>query len=497
MSLEVNDFEIIWLYIFDSGRWIKRRDEIKSIAKKLFDKLHSFEGVIHYFTPKEIEQHPEKKKKAFFYSKSKKIQEILDLFYDLDTDNVDPEYLENRQFFRAKLTDIKIVLPDNRIEPIKVQLLFHRSGVFTLEFSLELKDMALTPDMINELQLLPREEEEITFQIPRKLLQDYALINPEIATLLKNSSAKKENYLKLNLTFHELVWIYWAITAYIATDEKAKDSKSLRALLRYNVFHFFPLLLFNFPEDKTVEDIFGKYKSELYSMLTQEIYLKPEHLRPDIIDQTFNSTNNLADRVDYALYFSMESCINLYTEQSKPNLEYIAGKKKISFERQILFEKFEILLVLEFMQIQRFILLMFDHILSQKSISEMETDELAQMRARLSKVIEEFHNIKLMVKTSAIHRCEKGRETFEIEKSLDALEKKLEFVDTAVNSIHNNLMEFLSILIGLLVTIGPIIALSIGADYPIIASFVMLGALIAVYFAYKLLFKLWYRRQRI
>ncbi len=495
--MEVNEFEIVWLYILDSGRWIKKRDEIKSVAKELFDKTHIFEGVIRYFTPKEIEENPSKKEKAYFYTKSKKIKEILDDYYKSDMDNIDPEYLENRQIFRAHLTGFRLVLPDDRIEPIEVRLLFHRSGVFTLEFSLKLNGMGLTPEMINELQLLPREEEELTLKIPRKLLQDYALIKPEISGLLKNSSGDENELITINLTFHELVWIYWAVTAYIATGEKAKNSKALRKLLRYNVFHFFPVLLFNFPEEKSIEDVLERYKPELYSMLTQEIYLKPEHLRPDLIDEAFSSGSNLADRIDYGLYFSLESGLNFYTEKSRSTLEYIAKKRELPVERQILLEKFDILLVLEFMQMQRFILLMFDHVLSQKSISEMETDELTQMRGRLSRAIEEFFNIKLMVKTSAIKRCEMGRVTFEIDKSLEALDKKLDFVDTAVSSIHANLMEFLSVLLGILVTVGPIIALAIGEDYPIIATCVMMGALIGVYFAYKLIFKFWYRRQRI
>ncbi|MFX1293582.1 MAG: hypothetical protein ACFFD2_01800 [Promethearchaeota archaeon] len=495
--MEINDFEIGWLYILDSGRWLGKKTELKKIAKNMFDKVRIFEGIIRYFTAKEIEDHSASKEKAFFYMKSSKFKEILDLFYKSDMDNIDPEYLENLQFFRAKLTGFELVLPDKRVEPIDVRLLFHSSGIFILEFWLKLKNMALTPEMINELQLLPREEEEITLKLPRKLLKDYSLIKPEIANLLKASSGGEDEPITLNLTFYELVWIYWGIVAYIATNEKAKNSKQLRGLLRYNVFHFYPVLLFHFPDFTSIEDLFNQYKAELYSMSTQEIYSKLEYLRTEFMDEMFDSKNNLADRTDYALYFNIESCLHLYTKNSKSALEYIAKRRSISVENQILLEKLEVVLPLELLQIQRFILMMFDSILSKKSISEMDTDELAQMRGHLSKAIEEFHNIKLMVKTITIARCDKGRESFKLDKALGALEKKLEFVDSAVSSIHNNLMEFLSILIGILVTIGPIIATTIGPSYPIIGSIIIFGFVLGVYFLYKQIYKIWYRKKKI
>ena len=250
------------------------------------------------------------------------------------------------------------------------------------------------------------------------------------------------------------------------------------------------------PESPTIPDLLEKYKAELYSMISQEIYLKPEHLRLDIIEGAFASENNLADRADYALYFCQESSMLLYSQDSISTLEFIASKRKIPVERQLLFEKLDFLLVLEFIHIQQFILMMYDYLLSKKPISEMEPDDLTQMRSRLSKGVEEFHNVKLAVKTCTIKRLERGRECFKFENSLSVLENKLEMVDSAVSGIHGNLMEFLSVLLGILVAIGPIIALAIGQEYPIIASCITASVLLGIYFLYKQLYKLWYRRNK-
>lgn len=496
--MEINDTEIIWLYVMDSGRWIKKRKELIDIAEKLMERTKSVEGTIRYYTAEELEKLAgvEKKEKAIIKARNNDILENLKLIYKSDMDNVNPEYIENLQFFRARLVDFEIVLPDNRVELIEVRLHYHSSGIFLLELWLKLKKMALTPDIINELQLLPREEDELTVKLPRKLLEDYSLINRKIAELLKKKP--KNEIFTLNLTFHEIVWIYWAIIAYVATNEKAKDSKELQHLLRYNVFHFYPILIFHFPEFPSPKELFEKYKAELYTMLYQEIYLKPSHLRPLLVDKAFDEEKNLADRTDHVLYFSKESCILLYSKESQSILEFIAKKRKLSVDEQVFLEKLDVVLVQEFLNLQRYTMEMYDYLLSKKSISEMETDELTQIRGRLSRVIEEFYNVKLFIRTETINRLERGRKhIFELEKSLEVLEKKLELVDAAVTSIHSNLMEFLSILLGILVQVGPIIAFSIAVDHAIAAALISIGTFIGIYFLYKQIYKIWYRRGKI
>ena len=188
----------------------------------------------------------------------------------------------------------------------------------------------------------------------------------------------------------------------------------------------------------------------------------------------------------------------IYTQESKAILESIAKKRKIQVEELFLLEKYEIILLQEFSQLQKYNMEMYDYLLSKKSIAEMETDELAQMRGRLSRAIEEFYNIKLLVKTSTLKRFDKVRlDVFELDKCLEVLEKKLEMVDAAVSSIHNNLMEFLTILLGILVQIGPIIALTIIAQDAILAAIISIGAFIGIYFFYKQIYKIWYRRGKI
>ncbi|NVM29007.1 MAG: hypothetical protein HWN65_09185 [Candidatus Helarchaeota archaeon] len=496
--MEINDTEIVWLYVVDSGKWLIKRKELISIAEDLMEKGKSVEGIVRYLTVEEIEEQAgaEKKMKAIIKARNDEILENLKLLYKSDMDNVNPEYIENLQFFRAKMVDFEMVLPGDRVEPVEVRLNYHSSGIFILELWLKLKNMALTPDIINELQLLPREEEEITVKLPRQLLEDYSLINRKIAELLQKKP--KSKIFTLNLTFHEIVWMYWAIIAYIANNEKAKDSKELLHSLRYNVFHFFPIMVFHFPEVPSPEDLFEKHKADLYRMLFQEIYLDSPHIRPQLIDDAFKNENNLAERTDDALFFSKESCILLYTKESQSILSYIAEKRKTSVEAQIFLEKLDVILVQEFLNLQRYTMEMYDYLLSKKSISEMETDELAQMRGSLSKVIEEFYNVKLLIKTSTHKRLERGRiQVFELEKSLEVLEKKLDLVDAAVTSIHNNLMEFLTILLGILVQVGPIIAVTIVApQYAVIAATVSIGVFIGVYFLYKQLYRIWYRRSR-
>ncbi len=494
-EFKVNDFEPIWLYVLDVGRWLHKKEELAEIAERMYEKLRIFEGVIRYYTPEEIEKYVKDKHKAFIYMKDEKFKEELELFYDSDLDNIDPEYLENLQFFRAKLVGFEIILDDDRVLPVEVRLLYHRAGIIALEFWMKLKNMELTSDMINEFQLIPHKETKLTFRLPQKLLQDYSAIKKEWKKLLENFEDEEEP-VEVSFNFHRLVWIYWGIIAYIATKEEAKDSKEIRDLLRYRVYYFFPILLFNFPKISSVEELLDKYKPDLYSMLTQEIYLKPEHLRPDLIDEAFDPGKNLSDRVDYGLFYSLESCMHFYTENSRSIQEHIAERRKLSVDTQIKFEKLDVVVVLEFLHIQKYIVNMFDYLLSQTPISEMETDELAQMRGRLSRALEEFHNIKLMIKTGSIHRCDVGKESFEIGKSIDVLGEKLEYVDAAVSSIHDNLMAFLSILIGVLVTIGPIIAAAVGPDYPLIASVITLVAVFGAYFLYKWIFKWWYKTRK-
>ncbi len=495
--MEINDFEIVWLYVVDSGKWIKKKAEIKTIAENLMEKLGSVEGIIRYFTPEELGKGVDStRKKAEIRVKNKKIKEVLDLYYESDIDNIDPEYLENLQFFRAKMIGFEIELPNKRVEPIDVRLLFHNSGNFILEFSLKLKNMAITPEIVNEIQLLPRTEDELSLRVPQELFKDYSMINPESIALVQKASKNKEKYVRINFTFHEIVWIYWAVVAYITMQEKIKNSKELYQALRYNVFHFFPILIFQFPEFATIDDLLKEYKPELFSMITQEIYLKPEFLRTDKMDETFDMQNNLSDRNDYAVYFCLESAMLLYSQKSRSAIELIAKKRGISVETQFTLEKLDLLLVLEFLHIQQFILMMYDFLLSRKSISEMDTDDLTYLRSLISKGIEEFHDIKLAIKTITMDRLEKGRQCFKFDNSLSVLESKLEIIDTAVQTIHNTLMEFLNILLAILITIAPMIAFSIGQNYEIAASFITIGVLLGIYFLYKQLYKLWYRKQK-
>lgn len=496
--VEINDIEFLWLYILDSGRWIKRREEMKVIAEDLMEKSETVKGIMRYFTADELEvlSEAEKKWKAVIKFDNDDVKELLQSYYKSDMDNIDPEYLEGLRFFRAKLADFKIQLPDNSMAPINVRVLFHQSGVLILEFFLRIQDMNLTPDVINELQLLPREEIELTFELPRELLQDYSKINPDIRKILANKPDKK--VFKRTMTLHELVWIYWAIIIHIATEEKAKDSKSLQHLLRYNVFDYYPIMIFNFPEFQSPEALLEKYKSELYTILVQEMDLPVEYLRSEFIDEAFDQSRNLTERTDNAIYFAMESCICINTQLSEKIFELRAKKKRRSLEEQRLLEKLDVVLVQEFLQLQRFNVEMFDFLLSRKSISEMETDELAQMRGRLSRAIEEFYNVKLLIKTETLKRFEFGRKnTYDLEKSLEVLEKKLDLVDSAVSSIHNNLMEFLSVLLGIVVQVGPIIALAMAEQYPIQAASIAIGVFLAIYFLYKKIYRYWYKRSHI
>jgi len=127
----------------------------------------------------------------------------------------------------------------------------------------------------------------------------------------------------------------------------------------------------------------------------------------------------------------------------------------------------------------------------------METDELALMRGVLSKGVEEFHNIQLFVKTNTIKWFEKGRDdVYDFDKSLDVLDKKLELIDSAVGTIHGNLMEFLTVLLGIVVQIGPIIALTLATENPILAILITTGAFFLIYYSYKFLYKKWYRSRK-
>lgn len=496
--MEINDFEIIWLYIIDSGNWLRKRDELKEVAENMMNKAKSVNGILRYYTPDELEELPSSKKKirAILKAENEEIEKKLKIFYKLDMDNVDPEYLENLRFFRAKLVDFKIKLPNDQLEPVKIRLMYHHSGVMALEFSLKLKNMALTPDIINELQLLPRDESELSVVLPRELLEDYSEINSKLKELLEKNPGKES--FKRKMTFHEIVWAYWATLIRIATNRKAKDSKSVLDSLRYKVFNFVPILIYNFPEVQNPKELLEKHKSDLYTMLTQEIYLKSSQIQPRIINEELNEEKNLAERIDQAIFVCLESCMLIYTKESKAILESIAKKRKIQVEELFLLEKYEIILLQEFSQLQKYNMEMYDYLLSKKSIAEMETDELAQMRGRLSRAIEEFYNIKLLVKTSTLKRFDKVRlDVFGLDKCLEVLEKKLEMVDAAVSSIHNNLMEFLTILLGILVQIGPIIALTIIAQDAILAAVISIGAFIGIYFFYKQLYKIWYRRGKI
>ncbi|MHA1267279.1 MAG: hypothetical protein ACTSRS_18725 [Candidatus Helarchaeota archaeon] len=496
--MEINDFEIVWLYIIDSGKWLKKRYELKEIAEKLMREAKSMRGILRYYTPEELERLPksEKKIRAILQAKDEKIWDLLELYYKLDMDNVDPEYLENLRFFRGQLINFKLQLPNGEWEPINIHLMYHHSGVMTLELSLKLKNMALTPEIINELQLLPRSETEVSVSLSRELLTDYAMINPKLREILQKNPKKKT--FKRSMTFHEIIWTYWATLIRISNNKHEINSKEVLDLLRYKVFNFIPVLIFRFPEFETPDEILAKYKPEIYVMLTQEIYLEPNQIRPRLIDEVLSEEQNLSERIDHSIFIQPESCMILYTKKSRGILEKLTKKRTMKLEDLEELEKMEIILIEELLQIQKFNMEMYDYLLSKKSISEMETDELAQMRGRLSRAIEEFYNIKLLVKTSSITRFNRARlETYELDRSLEVLETKLELVDTAVTSIHNNLMEFLSILIGVLVTIGPIIALSIGEQYPVQASLLTLVVLIGIYFIYKQIYKIWYKRSKI
>ncbi len=496
--MQINDFEIIWLYIVDSGKWLKKREEFKDIAENLMVKAKSVKGILRYYTPEELEVLPksEKKFRAVIRADNEEIEKMLKIYYKLDMDNVDPEYLENLRFFRAKLVPFKIELPNGQVEPVEIRLKFHHSGIMGLEFSLKLKDMALTPEIINELQLLPRDESELSVTLSRELLEDYAEINPKLKDILKKNPEKVA--FKRKMTFHEIAWAYWATLIRIITNEKASNSKKVLDSLRYEVFNFVPILLFNFPEIQNPKELLEKHKPELFTMLTQEIYLNADQIHPRLIEEEFSDEKNLAERIDHAIFFSLESCMLLYTKESKAILEVVAKKRKIPVTELLMLEKLEIILIQEFLQLQKFNMEMYDYLLSKKPISEMETDELARMRGRLSRAVEEFYNIKLFIKTSTLKRFDKVRlDIFELNKCLEVLEKKLEFVDAAVSSIHNNLMEFLTILLGILVQIGPIIALAIGEQNPILAASIAIGVFVGIYFLYKQVYKLWYRRGKI
>jgi len=497
--MEINDFEIIWVYTVDSGRWIKKRDEVKEIAEKLVNKTRIVEGLVRYCTAQELEQRAGsgKENRAFFFTKNDQVKNDLKLLYESDMDNVDPEYLEGLQLFRAKLTTFDIVLPGERVEPVEVHLLFHSSGIFIIEFWLKIKNMGLTPDIINEIQLLPLTEDKITFKLPYRVLKDYSMVTPKIEALLGKEGESEERKISIEMTFHELVWIYWAIIAYTITTAKVTDSKTLHRSLRYNVFSFFPVLLFNFPEMNSPGELIEKHKAELYSMLCQELHLKPQYIRPELIEEKLKEGNNIAERTDYALFFSVESCMLLFSQQTHEILEFLAKKQNHTVDDQFLLEKRDVILVQELLQMQRFLIQLYDHLLSKKPISEMETDELAQMRARLSKAVEGFYNVKLLIKTSTIKRFENGRNAvYEFDKALDILEKKLELIDSAVGTIHSNLMEFLTVLLGILVQVGPIIALTLAGENALPAVLISTGIFFSIYFGYKFLYKRWYRRHQ-
>lgn len=497
--MEINDFEIVWIYTVDSGRWIKKRDEVKEIAEKLFTKTRIVEGLLRYCTASELEERAGsgKENRAFFLTKNDQVKSDLKLLYASDMDNVDPEYLEGLQFFRAKLATFDIVLPGDRVEPIEVHLLFHNSGVFVLEFWLKIKNMGLTPDIVNEIQLLPLSEDKINFKIPYRVLKDYSMVTPKIEALLGKEGENEERKISIEMTFHELVWIYWAIVAYTVTTAKVTDSKTLHRSLRYNVFCFFPVLLFNFPDVKSSGELLEKHKAELYSILCQELCLKSDYIRPNLIEEKLSDEKNIAERTDYSLFFSVESCMLLFSQQTKEILEFLAKKSNRPVEDQYLLEKRDVLLVQELLQLQRFLIQLYDKLLSKKPISEMETDELAQMRVRLSKAVEGFYDVKLLIKTSTIKRYETGRnDVYEFEKSLDVLEKKLELIDSAVGTIHGNLMEFLTVLLGIVIQVGPIIALTLAGENAVPAVLISTGIFFLIYFGYKFLYKRWYRQHQ-
>ena len=78
--MEINDFEIVWVYVVDSGDWPKKKEDLKTIVDKLWEKAKSVEGIVRYYTPKELEERAgTKAQKADIRVRNRKLKEELDL----------------------------------------------------------------------------------------------------------------------------------------------------------------------------------------------------------------------------------------------------------------------------------------------------------------------------------------------------------------------------------------------------------------------------------
>ena len=469
-TLRIVDVDLVWLFLVDLSDWLS---DVPKAGRSIYH-TELATGMINYPSPKETNSDITE-----ILCKDEVLREELEHRLQVDLEVIDAEYVESQRFIRLRLKGFKIDLLELGEQFVSVNASLHRSGIGVLTMTLSLRGVNITPSEIINLELLPKSNEILKFRLPLELVREYSKINAKVASTLKDLSSTRQD-LPLEASLNEIVWYYWS--SMVDAIWKIGSEKKLLNKLRYEVFMAYPALFIRktSPEYMTPNELTQKHPKQVYGILTQVLRQPMANIRSENVNKMLG--DDLSERVDVSTFIALESTLIVHSEKSWRVLTNIAETRKTSIEHEYLYDVWTLLNVIEFLQVQRQILWLYDSILASSPGESLSPRQLAKVKEDITRGIDEFYNIKVAAQREAWEKIEYGKKVFMITDLFDTVTGKLSLLAEAANTLHSLRMEAFGLALSVMLSVTPFIfnfpeLLIVIGNCVMVAAYLLSGAI--------------------
>ncbi len=418
------------------------------------------------------------------------VKRALEFWRWVDYNILEEPYFEAQNLARFRLVGFKSRLPLlSKPVDVSVYLTVNRFGVAVLSFWYQIQE-PLSTDQLTHLEVLPMlEKPTITASIPLEVLEAASRYDRSYKDIVKQARDAGKDAVpfgqKNPLTFQGLSWYYWGPVLNAVQGNKYNSHEDMLKVLRSEAFLCFPFVIADKinPSMGLGADYLAKAPRKIYQVVNQSLDFPPELIAGHMIETDIGT--NLSNRAD-VLYLNTLGCALIALGSKTPQIAAQISKSPLNdlrgrFEAQegedgarleVARIVLEALDVIEITLFQRMLLSNIEEYYSGRDLIKMRSSEMVRMRESLAFQLETIHGSKVFRESLARQRFERAKEVMLVEEAAEALQAKLENIETAQASLHELRTEVYQAVLGVLLGVIPSILLLTPVENSVIAGIV-------------------------
>ncbi|MFW9916374.1 MAG: hypothetical protein ACFFGZ_12275 [Candidatus Thorarchaeota archaeon] len=457
--LLVNKSRLFWLFTFDT---LKLRDSLRNISRQLAESP-IIQGWTYYYDPSErhlglseimVKDEAEEESSA---------QSLFELLQRTDFFVLDEEFFEAQTYTRFLLEGFRLrhpLLPN----PLTVDVLFMLTkwGVGCLGFCTDTED-PLTPAQLATLQLILKKEEPVLkAELPLKLLEEIGHFDADIRARVEAAREKGKTTQRIGtIAMGQIAFYYMSAIISVINGRKFDSMDEIAEKQRYETYIPHPLIIIEeaTPSYDSAFELVEKHPREIYQILEQLEYVDPTDITNQAAEKFADSIST--DREDIWYNASIGSSLQIVTPRTR---EIAKLNPEHDEESNYLVDIFQPYVENEIVQIQRYLILMLEFYLSSQDMTELQPNELSNLKETIVKSLEIFHGVRVSGNSISKERIELGKEVTLVNLVQETIDRKLLLIETGVAEYQESLKDFTQAILGVILGVVPAILLVLPGD---------------------------------